>query len=197
MPHGMINARLHQLAEGQYGLDELSCALFRRSDGPVRHVNIEIADEHHNGITISHVRNVVPPVSQPVLAILSWLGGARLKSSLKFCSLLGLQERLDARLGGLERGRREVRLDTLKIFWKRGGERGDGERRNRFLETQHGADVGVDRIAWGRRGVGRKRARSAGGHGEDKTPVHGMMVECTRLQGSWGDELGLATVSAS
>jgi len=74
----------YQFAEWQRGLDQACSTLGGVPPKFVVDMKIEVADEYNNGIAVSHVCRLIPPVAQPVSCL--WGSGAILQSKLQFCS---------------------------------------------------------------------------------------------------------------
>lgn len=88
-------------------------------------VDVKVAHEHDDRIAVGHVRDLVPPVCEPVLE--GGVGRTGFEAALELRCEWGGKKGLRAGLGSGILGVGEVRLDGLEVFGDSRGERWYGE----------------------------------------------------------------------
>lgn len=126
---------LHKSPERKHGLQKLGSSPRLAGLPLVVHMHVEVADIHHHRVSIRHIRNIIPPIGEPVLHVR--IACALLQPSLEYLRLLRIEERLYGCLRCSILSRCEVRLDGLEVFGGGGCERRDGQSRKRCFEAEH------------------------------------------------------------
>jgi hypothetical protein len=145
------HVRLCQRSKREHRLEETRRALGRVSDARIVHVDVKVAHEDDDGVAVAHVRDLVPPVREPVLE--RGVGRAGFEAALELCCERGGEEGLCAGLGAGVLGVGQVGFGGLEVFGDGRGERGHGEVRQGGLEAEHGRgrevlDVAVWERVW-------------------------------------------------
>lgn len=88
-------------------------------------MDVKVAHEDDDRVAVAHVRDLVPPVREPVLE--RGVGGAGFEAALEFRCEWGGEEGLCAGLGGGVLGVGQVGFGGLEVFGDGRRERGNGE----------------------------------------------------------------------
>src|SRR5882762_1636793 len=100
--HNIVCSPFHHLSERQHSFDQGSSPLGCCPSSSVLHMDIIITDIYNHRVAITHIRNLVPPICQPVLH--AGVSSPCFQTFLQLSNLSGFEELLDGRLGGGEFG---------------------------------------------------------------------------------------------